>query len=92
MSRSQNTRAEQEEMEVMSGANTVLHAGPVPMEPNLAYLADWIAGTREEHAVASPHGDGRESDKERIACLECIIAVLLEKNERIRQQLRTRTD
>jgi hypothetical protein len=92
MNHLRNTQAEREEMEVMSGAYTVLHAGPVPMVPSLAPLPDWVAGTRDEHVVALPHGDGRESDRERIACLECIIAVLLEKNERIRQQLRTRTD
>jgi hypothetical protein len=36
-----------------------------------------------------PVGDlgERESDRERIACLEAIIATLIEKNERMRQQL-----
>jgi len=36
-------------------------------------------------SVDSP--EEREADKERIACLEAIITVLIEKNERMRQQL-----
>jgi hypothetical protein len=87
----QKRRAEQKGMEAMSGTCAVLHAGSVRLQPKLAPLPDRVAGTHIEQAEALLHGEGRESDRERIACLECIIAVLLEKNERLRQQLMTRT-
>jgi hypothetical protein len=47
----------------------------------------WARAFHELRADSTPCLELRESDKERIACLESIIAVLIEKNERIRRQL-----
>ncbi len=48
-------------------------------------------GWRQPHHAALP-GWVAASQEERIACLECIIAILIEKNEQMRQQLRMRMD
>lgn len=36
--------------------------------------------------------DDRRRDRERIACLECVVAILIEKNEHMRQQLQMYID
>ena len=48
---------------------------------------EWTAWLRELHMDTATTLEERRSDGERIACLECIIVALLEKNEQMRQQL-----
>ena len=48
---------------------------------------EWATWLRERHMNTATTLEDRRSEGERIACLECIIAALLEKNERMRQQL-----
>ncbi len=47
----------------------------------------WAQAFHSLRGDASNTHEEREADQERIACLEAIIVVLLEKNERFRQQL-----
>ena len=47
----------------------------------------WAQGFHELRGESDGSPEQREADKARIACLEAIIAGLIEKNERIRQQL-----
>lgn len=54
---------------------------------NSTTLPAWISMPSEMYAR-----DGGHSDVERVACLECIIAILIEKNECMRQQLRMHMD
>ena len=56
-------------------------------QPNLTALPAWIATPYEKR-----ESDEGQSDLERVVGLECIIAILIEKNERMRQQLRMYMD
>ena len=51
-------------------------------QQSLATLPAWITTPYEKH-----ESDDAQSDLERVVGLECIIAILIEKNERMRQQL-----
>ncbi len=52
-----------------------------------ATVPDWITMPQEKCGGVLSQSDGWQSFPERIACLECIVAILIEKNERMRQQL-----
>lgn len=56
-------------------------------QPHTTMPPVWITTLYEK-----PTSDDAQSDLERIACLECIIAILIEKNERMRQQLQMYMD
>lgn len=47
----------------------------------------WARGFHQLRGDSADSPEEREGDRERIACLEAIITVLIEKNERMRQQL-----
>ena len=47
----------------------------------------WAHAFHQLRGESVDSAEEREADKERIACLEAIISVLIEKNERMRQQL-----
>jgi hypothetical protein len=55
-------------------------------ESDLAVAPAWARAFHELRGDTGSPGE-HEADKERIACLEAIISVLIEKNERIRRQL-----
>jgi len=60
------------------------HSRPDP-DAGCAYV--WAEAFHALRGDSTGSREEREADRERIACLEAIIAVLIEKNERIRQQL-----
>lgn len=47
----------------------------------------WARGFHQLRGDSADSPEEREADRERIACLEAIITDLIEKNERMRQQL-----
>ena len=61
------------------------------VERNSVMAHAWARGFDAWRGESHSSHEDPEAHRERIACLEAIIAVLLEKNERIRQQLMAST-
>jgi hypothetical protein len=55
-------------------------------------LPMWVAAPQGKCGSGMLGVEDGHGDRERIACLECIVAILIEKNERMRQQLQMYLD
>lgn len=73
--------------EIIDAFVTELQMIERPMRPSLASQP-----TAEAWDPRTPYASDRQSDQGRIARLECIITILLEKNERFRRLLLSRMD